>query len=96
MTRPDMIEDMCKGDNPRCKAARKQGMFVHIIPSWSRDTQSIILPTYHYSTREDAIAALERARTTAPVVTCDADLYEFRARAIAHKLPVGWIDPSRR
>lgn len=96
MIRTDHIHDVCQGTNARCKAARKRSMFVHIVPGWSIDTQSIILPTYHFASRDEATAALELARRTAPLVTCDADLYEFRARAIAHKLPIGWIDPSRR
>jgi len=54
------------------------------------------MPTYHYATVEEGVAAIERAKKTAPTVRTDADLYAYRAQGIPHFLPVGWVDPSRR
>lgn len=98
-TRSDLITTCTgRGGNAACKKAAREGRQIHIIPLWSSDDVSnrLVMPTYHYATREEAIAAVQLARDTAPVVTCDADLYDFRARGIAHKLPVGWTDPTRR
>lgn len=94
-----------KGTNPACKAARRAGRPVHIIPGSRFDLDptmcppdglTLVLETYHYATEAEAREAVAEAYATAPVVTCDADLYDFRARGIAYKLPEGWIDPSRR
>lgn len=86
----------CNGPNPKCKAAHKRGVTTHIIPPYSRDTPTIILPTYHYFDEMAARDALADAEKNAPLVTCDDDLYRFRREGIAHKLPVGWKDPTRR
>lgn len=95
------LDHVCKGPNPHCRAAFKSGLPVHVIPNspvWERpaDELTIILPTYHYATEREARQAVAEAHASAPVVTCDDDLYAFRARGIAHKLPVGWVDPTRR
>lgn len=84
-----------RGGNARCRAAHKAGRPVHIIPPWSSDTPTIVLPTYHYATEQEARAALAAA-DAAPIVTTDDELYAYRAAAIAHRLPVGWTDPTRR
>ncbi|NEB63514.1 hypothetical protein G3I61_28295 [Streptomyces diastaticus] len=60
------------------------------------DSGSLIMPTYHYASEEDGRAAIEQAHETAPVITTDDELYDARARGIAHKLSAGWIDPSMR
>ena len=94
-----------KGSHRDCKDARRVGRPVHIIPGSRFDPDptmrppdglTLVLATYHYATETEAREAVAEAYATAPVVTCDEDLYDFRARGIAHKLPEGWIDPSRR
>jgi hypothetical protein len=93
------IDPNCRGSHPACRAARRAGRLVHIVPGWrvwDDAFSSIILPDYHFETAEDAVEFLDFAIETAPVVTCDEDLYDFRARKIAHKTPMGWVDPSRR
>lgn len=94
-----------RGTHADCKAGRKAGLPVHIIPGSRFDLDptmrppdglTLVMPTYHYATERQARDAVAEAYATAPVVTCDDDLYAFRACNIAHKLPVGWVDPSRR
>lgn len=94
------IYEICSGPNRTCRAAHRAGMPVHIIPrdpAPGDDVRStLILPTYHYANVQDAIVAADNAFTNAPVVRNDDDLYVFRMMKVAHWLPVGWVDPSRR
>ena len=86
----------CKGPNARCRRSAKNGQMVHIIPKYDENAPALILPTYHYETVEIAIKALETAERDAILIETDDDLYNARKAGIAHKLPIGWIDPSRR
>lgn len=95
-TRSTYIDHDCRGTNAKCKAARRAGLPVHIIPAAVDGEPWIILPTYHYATAPDAVRALLDATRNAPLVTCDDDLYLFRRQHIAHKIPRGFIDPTRR
>jgi hypothetical protein len=95
-SRPAHIDTDCKGTNKKCKAARKAGRPVHIIPPAIDGEPWLILPTYHYATELEAACAVVDANAHAPLVTCDDELYDFRARGIAHKIPRGFIDPTRR
>lgn len=99
------VDHDCRGTNPDCKAARRAGRPVHIIPGSRFDLDptmcppdglTLVLETYHYATEAEAREAVARAYANAPVVTCDDDLYAFRAQKIAYKLPIGWVDPTRR
>jgi hypothetical protein len=99
------IDQVCKGPNHHCRAAFKAGRPVHVIPGSVFDLDpamrppdglTLVLGTYHYATEAEAREAVADAYTNAPLVTCDDDLYAFRARNISYKLPVGWVDPSRR
>jgi hypothetical protein len=95
VNRSPIIYADCKGPNA-CRRASKAGRPVHIVPPRSSSGLSVVLPTYHYATEREALAALELAEATAPVVTCDSELFLYRAQRIAYKLPTGWVDPSRR
>lgn len=91
-----IIRDRCTGPNRHCRAAAREGRLVHIIPGHDLDNDPvIILPTNHYATAQGARDALAAA-ADAPIVTCDDDLYRYRAAGVAHRLPVGWVDPTRR
>lgn len=96
-TRANLITRTCtgRGGHPRCRAAYREGLPVHVIPTWSADTPAVVLPSYHFATEAEALAAVEQAQT-APLVRTDADLYRYRAEGVAYRLPVGWVDPSRR
>jgi hypothetical protein len=96
--RPAHIINNCDGPNAKCRAAHKRGVTTHIIPPWSPDDMDkrVVLPTHHFFDEKAARDALADAVANAPIVTCDEDLYRFRAEGIAYKLPVGWTDPTRR
>ncbi len=92
------LHSECTGQfgNPACKKGFRDGRPVHIIPKWDPDTPTVILPTYHFADEGEAVEALIHATLHAPTVETEGDLYRYRTQGIAHKLPVGWIDPSRR
>lgn len=70
---------------------------MHIIPSSDDDVlYHLILPTYHFTSAQEASDAERIAWRFAPIVECDMDLYIFRQQKIAHKIKKGFIDPSRR
>lgn len=105
---PEVLSPHCTGrvGNAACREAHRAGRSVHIIPPRSRYTivddraqlldPILILPTYHFATVEEGLAAVRDAMATAPTVATDDDLYAYRAAGIAHYLPVGWVDPTRR
>lgn len=84
------------GSHPNCKIAAREGRRVHVIPGHTEGEPRLILPNYHFHTLDEAQAAIREAELFAPMVETDLDLAIFRQQKIAHKLPVGWIDPSRR
>jgi hypothetical protein len=97
MSGAHVFASICTGPNRACRAAHKAGRSVHVIPGMVDSTEPrLVMPTYHYHTSADGIEAIMQAETTAPTVRNDADLADFRARKIAHFLPVGWCDPSMR
>lgn len=58
------IDSECTGPNPACRRAHRAGRIVHIIPAHTdprAENCHIALNTYHYATRDDALAALEIA-----------------------------------
>ncbi|AXI91376.1 hypothetical protein SAM9427_37045 (plasmid) [Streptomyces sp. ETH9427] len=92
---PDFVR-RCTGPNKACRAAHRDGRSVHIIPSGSADKGSLVLPTFHYETEEQARAAVEAARRDAVVIRSDEALFEARRLAQPYRLLPGWIDPSSR
>lgn len=91
------IRDTCDGPNRACRVAHRAGRPVHIIPPMvGADAPKLILPTYHYATPQEAMTALEHAMATATTIRTDEDLYAARVTNVAHFLPVGWVDPTRR
>ena len=94
-----ILSDHCTGPNRACRAAHKAGRSIHVIPTMRPDPRTapaLVMPTYHYTTAQDGIDAINQAFATAPMVATEDDLYRFRAERVAHFLPIGWIDPSRR
>lgn len=89
-----ILSHNCTGPNPQCKRDARNGRLVHMIADI--DCGSLVMPTYHFASEEEGREALTRADETAPTVTTDAELYEMREQGIPHKLPAGWVDPSRR
>lgn len=98
MTTPTapIIINPCTGDHPECESARLAGRPVHVLPRFDRDRPTVVLPAYHYETADEARAVVAAAEANAPIVATDDDLYVYRTQRIAHRLPVGWIDPTRR
>ena len=98
MSNFDILNVHCTGPNRECRAHAKAGKRVHLIPSMSVREQygSLVLPSYHFATIEEGAAYIDNAVKTAPLVETDEDLYRFREQNIAHRLPKGWVDPSRR
>jgi len=94
-----VLSHNCTGPNDACRKAHRDGRSVHMIPDAGRNpgaSPALIMPMYHYATEDDGRQAINRAIETAPTVTCDEDLYTYRRQGVAHFLPVGWIDPTRR
>lgn len=56
----------------------------------------LVLPTCHFTTVDEGMAAIRDAMVNAPTVATDDDLYAYRAAGVAHFLPAGWVDPTRR
>lgn len=90
-----IINAACSGPNLACRRAFKRGRPVHIIPGGT-GALALVMPTYHYATEQEGIAAINTAIETAPTVATDEDLYRFRKEGTPHFLPAGWVDPSRR
>jgi hypothetical protein len=91
----DTIHLKCTGPNPTCRKEAREGRPVHIIPAM-HERPTIVLPTWHYPDEASAREAIAQARAHAPIVRNDEDLARYRKIRIAHRLPEGWIDPSRR
>lgn len=79
-----IIRACCTGPNTRCRRAYRSGRTVHIIPVTDHENFHIALPTYHYTSRDEALAALEIAMNTAITVDNPAD----RDAAYKAKVPV--------
>lgn len=86
--------ELCTGPNERCRMAHRRGLSAHVITDWS--SLRLIMPTNHYATIDDGVAAIEAAKLTAVTIGTDDELYAARAAGVPHYLPVGWRDPSRR
>lgn len=90
----------CNGPNRACKKAHAEGRTVHVIedPSTADITNGrLIMPTYHYATAEEGIAAIKDAARNAKTVTNDE---EWLALEAAHERPFrtrpGMNHPTRR
>lgn len=75
--------------NDACKAARRAGRRVHITPS-PRDPRhmdaSLVLPDYHFTTADEAAAALEDAWNTAETAYTVAQRDDAYARGVPVKI----------
>jgi len=80
--------------NEKCKSAKRAGRHVHAVAFVTGG--SLVLPSYHFSSVESAEREIKRMFASAIVITTDAQLFEARAKKIAHILPNGWVDPTRR
>lgn len=91
----DISEGQC--ENARCLREARQGRPVHVIMRQDvRYDELIVMPSYHFATAEEGKKAWTLALLTAPTIKDDADLYAARINQTPHKLPLGWVDPSRR
>lgn len=93
-----VLNEECTGRRgaQACKDAHKAGASVHMITEYDPQGESLIMPSWHFTSVEHGNAALTTAYENAPTIKTDAELYAAREAKIPHKLPVGWIDPSRR
>lgn len=90
-----VTDENCSGPNRHCRAAHKAGRRVHVIPP--RQTMEemetrgcLVLPTYHFATVADGLAAIETALDFA--VTPESD-EEWLALEAAHEVPF-WTRPG--
>lgn len=82
----------CTGPNAACRHAHRVGMSVHLIPPrYADDPGLLALPTYHFHTPADAMAAYLAARADAVIVRT----VTARDAAYARNLPV-WINLSEK
>lgn len=95
----------CNGPNAACRAAHKAGRTVHVteaVGQFPVDQKfrslvpALVMPSWHFATAEEGIAALADARTNALMISDDESLYAARAAGLPHLLPVRWVDPTRR
>lgn len=98
---PQVFDRPCgnlRSANDACRAAYREGRIWHVIPpvTDARREAALVLPTYHFRTPNEGLAAVEEAMRTAPMVATDEDLERYRSAGVAYRLPPGWIDPSRR
>jgi hypothetical protein len=91
-----LLSLVCDGPNERCRQLARNGHTVHIIPKYTATADTLIMPSNHYESVEAGIKAIETAQATAITIKTDNELYAARKAGIPHKLPIGWIDPSRR
>lgn len=93
-----ILDENCTGKRgaKTCKDAHAAGRSVHMFITWDPDVQTLVMPTCHFETVEEGRDAIVSAYDTAHTITTDEELYAARAAKIPHKLPIGWIDPSRR
>lgn len=93
-----VLDENCTGSRgaKSCKQAHAEGRNVHMITKYNPEMESLIMPTWHFATIEEGSSALKSAYETAVTITTDEELFAARAAKIPHKLPLGWIDPSRR
>lgn len=93
----EVLRSDCSGPNPACRAAAVKGRKVHVTTGQrSAFQEALVMPTYHFKTSAEGIESIYDAWETAPLVQTDEDLDRYRAENRAHRLPVGWVDPSRR
>jgi hypothetical protein len=65
------LDYVCEGENENCVRGRWEGRLFHIIPAHTdprAEHVRIALSTYHYATRDEAVAALETSWETAITV----------------------------
>lgn len=92
-----VLNESCSGPNKHCISDAHEGRYVHVIAmSDIHEEPALVMPSWHFFTVREGVEAVRIAWETAPMITCDEDLFAARRMKIAHKLPVGWIDPSRR
>lgn len=91
-----VLDHDCKGPNKKCRAAHKEGRIVHVNTDWNPLEPTLVQPTHHFVSEDHGRAMIASWMETAVTVTCDAELYACRAAGVAHKLPVGWVDPDYR
>lgn len=93
-----VLNEDCSGPNAACRAAHRAGRPVHVvaISTLGENQPALVMPTYHYASPDDGIAALNEAWATAPTIENDDQLVEYRRAGRPYKLRPGWIDPTRR
>lgn len=95
--KPLIITPNCTRLVRECRADAVRGLFVHAVASCDVYTEPLlVMPSYHFQTTADALSGVQKAWDDAVMIEDDADLYYARIMSLPHKLPVGWVDPSRR
>lgn len=93
-----VLDENCTGKRgaQTCKDAHREGRSVHMFITWDPDVETLVMPTCHFASIEEGMKTITEAYDTAITIKTDAELYAARAAKTPHKLPIGWIDPSRR
>lgn len=100
MQRKDTI-DLCASSAPYCEEQRALGNPIHVVTGVDDNWATLALGRAHFRTVEEAVNALTAGWSTAPLIESDeqyAALCEGDdlVPRVAHKLPAGWVHPSRR
>lgn len=96
MPRIYILSHNCTGPNPKCRAAGKNGRTVHMSMDWDAMRETLIPTTHHFESVEQGTEQLTREWNDAITIKTDNELYAARKAKIAHRLPIGWIDPGMR
>lgn len=90
----------CSGPNPACVRAHAEGRRVHMFdsPLAHRDGQGrLVLPSYHFFSVADGVAAISRALDTAVTVSSDEEWLRLeREKRVPFRTRPGMNHPTRR
>lgn len=90
------VDDPCKGTNPACREANREGRRVHIIPRFDDPRAAeftIALPTYHFATELEGLLTLEAAWQRAEIAYTADERDALYARGVAVKIANGVCRP---
>lgn len=90
------LHENCTGPNAKCRAAARNGRTAHVNMEWEEMRETLIPTTHHFETVEQGIEQLTCEWNDAITIKTDDELYAARKAGIAHRLPIGWIDPGMR
>lgn len=96
-----VLSTECKGPNRACKAAHKAGLSVHVIDDPRHPDNAVrgalVLPTYHFATVAEGVAAVKDAIANAKTVGSDEEWLRLEDQEqVAFRTRPGFNHPTRR